>query len=108
MPEIVRPKECIRMVSSDIPVIGDRGLKTLNDVGVFLLGSFEGCTGCKKCEENCPERALKVEDLGHKKYQVKIETEHCLGTACKKCEGICPFKVYQFNKLKIVKRGVTQ
>jgi methylamine methyltransferase corrinoid protein reductive activase len=108
LPEIVRPKETVRIVSSDIPVIGDRGLKTLDDVGVFLLGSFEGCTGCKKCEENCPEMALKIGDLGHKKYQVKIETELCLGTACKKCEGICPFKVYQFNKLKVVKRGVTQ
>jgi NAD-dependent dihydropyrimidine dehydrogenase PreA subunit len=107
MPDIVRPKEMVRMVSSDIPVIGDRGLKTLDDVGVFLMGSFEGCTGCKKCEEGCPERALKVYDLGHKKYQIKIETEHCLGTACKKCEGNCPFKVYQFKELKVVKRNVT-
>jgi methylamine methyltransferase corrinoid protein reductive activase len=104
LPDIVRPRETVRIVSSDIPIIGDRGLKTLDDVGVFLLGSFEGCTGCKKCEESCPERALKIESIGHKKYQTRIETEFCLGTACKKCEGVCPFKVYQFNKLKVVKR----
>jgi methylamine methyltransferase corrinoid activation protein len=105
LPAIVRPKETIRIVSSDIPIIGDRGLKVLDDVGVFLIGSFEECIGCKKCEKDCPERALKVFDLGNKKYKIQIETEHCLGTACKKCESVCPQKCYNFSQLKIVNRS---
>ena len=108
MPEIVRPRETLRLVSSDIPVIGEKGLKTLEDVGVYLMGSFEGCIGCRKCELNCPERALKINDLGGDKFGVKIATEFCLGTACKKCEAVCPQKVYIFNKLRVVKRGDEQ
>ena len=108
MPDIVRPKETLRMVSSDIPVLGDRGLKTLEDVGVYLIGSFEGCIGCKKCEKECPERALKISSMGDKKFRVKIATEFCLGTACKKCESVCPENVYQFNKLRVVRRGDDQ
>jgi methylamine methyltransferase corrinoid protein reductive activase len=108
MPDIVRPKEMLRMVSSDIPVIGDRGLKTLDDVGVYLIGSFEGCIGCKKCELECPERALKIIPMGDKKFKVKIATEFCLGTACKHCESVCPKKVYQFSKLAVVRRGDDQ
>lgn len=105
LPEIKKPKETIRIVSSDIPIIGDRGLKVLDNVGVYLDGCFEGCIGCRKCEKECPERALKVYDLPDKKYKVRIETEHCLGTACKNCESVCPQKCYNFSALKIVNRS---
>ncbi|OPY31698.1 MAG: ferredoxin [Methanomassiliicoccales archaeon PtaU1.Bin124] len=105
MPKIKVPKETVRIVSSDIPVIGDRGLKVLDNVGVYLDGSFEGCIGCKKCEKECPERALKVSELGNKKFLIRIATEHCLGTACKNCESVCPQKCYNFSELKIVKRS---
>lgn len=105
LPEIVRPKEIIRLVSSDIPVIGARGLKTLDDIGVYLMASFEGCTGCKKCQKECPERALQILPLGNKKFMAKVNTELCLGTACKKCQAICPEDVYNFASMKIVKKG---
>ena len=105
LPAIKKPKETVRIVSSDIPVIGARGLKVLDHVGVYLDGFFEGCIGCKKCEKECPERALRVMDLGNKKFQVRVETEHCLGTACKNCESVCPQKCYIFNQLKIVNRS---
>jgi methylamine methyltransferase corrinoid activation protein len=108
MPDIVRPKETLRIVSSDIPVIGDRGLKTLEDVGVYLIGSFEGCVGCKKCELECPERALKIIPMGNEKFKARIATEFCLGTACKNCENVCPKNVFQFSKLAVVRRGDDQ
>ena len=103
-PSISRPKETIHMVSSDIPVIGDKGLKVLEHVGVYLIGGFEGCTGCRTCEKNCPERALQIINEGNKKFGVKIATEFCLGTACKKCEQLCPEKVFCFEKLNIAQR----
>jgi methylamine methyltransferase corrinoid activation protein len=105
MPPIVRPKSTRRIVSSDIPVIGDKGLKILDDVGVYLMGGFEGCIGCKKCAKECPERALEILEGGEYGYTVKISTEHCLGTACKNCESVCPQKVYRFSDLKVTERS---
>jgi methylamine methyltransferase corrinoid activation protein len=105
LPPIKRPKETIRIVSSDIPILGHRGLKVLDQVGVYLIGNFEGCTGCKSCEKRCPERALKVQEVGKNDYRIRVETEHCLGTACKNCESACPVKCYNFSQLKVVKRG---
>lgn len=104
-PAIVRPKETFRIVSSDIPVIGDRGLKTLDHVGVYLIAEFPDCQGCKKCMRECPERALRVEKVGEGMFRLRIATEYCLGTACKKCEKVCPESVLRFKDLKIVQRS---
>jgi len=104
MPEIVRPKEILRIVDRDIPEVGSKGLKTLEHVGVYLTGGFKGCVGCKKCEMECPEQALKVEKIGDKEFRIRIATEFCLGTACKNCEQVCPEDCFRFNELKIVKR----
>ncbi|MCE5296323.1 MAG: methylamine methyltransferase corrinoid protein reductive activase [Euryarchaeota archaeon] len=105
LPDIRRPKETIRIVSSDIPIVGSRGLKVLDNVGVYLVNSFPECIGCRKCEKECPERALTVYDMGSKKFKIQIATEHCLGTACKNCESVCPQKCFNFSELKIVNRG---
>jgi methylamine methyltransferase corrinoid protein reductive activase len=105
LPPIKRPKETIRIVSSDIPILGVRGLKVLDQVGVYLIGKFDGCTGCKSCEKRCPERALKVQEQGKNDYTIQVETELCLGTACKNCESACPVKCYNFSRLKVVNRG---
>ena len=105
LPAIVRPRTTQRIVSSDIPVIGDKGLKILDNVGVYLMGGFEGCIGCKKCEKNCPEHALRVLEGGPHGFTIKIATEHCLGTACKKCESMCPEGVYRFSDLKVTQRA---
>ncbi len=104
LPDIVRPRSTTRIVSSDIPVLGDKGLRILDNVGVYLMGSFSGCVGCGTCAQECPERALEVLDSGKDRYTIRIATEHCLGTACKHCEEICPQGVYVFSDLKITER----
>ncbi|MDD1765317.1 MAG: methylamine methyltransferase corrinoid protein reductive activase [Methanomassiliicoccales archaeon] len=104
MPDIIRPKETLRIVDRDIPNVGSKGLKTLENVGVYLIGGFKGCTGCKKCELECPEKALKVERVGKKDFKITIATEYCLGTACKNCEQVCPQDSFRFNELRVVKR----
>ena len=104
MPDIIRPKETLRIVDRDIPNVGSKGLKTLENVGVYLIGEFNGCTGCKKCELECPEKALKVERVGKKDFKITVATEYCLGTACKSCEQVCPQESFRFNELKVVKR----
>ncbi|HUV24253.1 MAG TPA: 4Fe-4S dicluster domain-containing protein, partial [Methanomassiliicoccales archaeon] len=98
------PKETIRMVDRDIPEVGDKGLKVLDQVGVYLIGEFDECIGCKKCEKECPECALVVEEVGNKKFRIKVTTDLCLGTACKHCERICPKQTMEFSDLKITNR----
>lgn len=42
-----------------------------------------GCIGCKKCELNCPEGAIKVEN-----NLAKVNYDKC--TSCGICIGVCP------------------
>ncbi len=98
MPALVPPSKVVRIVKSDIPEVGG-GLHTLEEVGITLTGMFDGCTGCKKCERGCPERALKMADVDGG-YQVNVRSDLCLGTACQACELNCPEKVYHFASLR--------
>ena len=100
LPDIRVPKKSVRTVKSDIPDMGS-GLRTLEIVGMKMHGRFKGCTGCKKCEKGCPERALTVSKLGDKKFEICVRSDLCLGTACKACEMNCPEKVYSFIGLEV-------
>jgi len=98
-----RIKKCTikKLVERDIPILGDKGLRILRDIGVKVEGSFNGCTGCKKCLEECPERAITIERTGQKQFQIRVASDLCGGTACMRCERICPEKVFKFRGLKI-------
>jgi len=104
LPPISRPKLMEKAVKSDIPVLGHKGLKILEHVGVYLVGEFPGCTGCRTCESKCPEKALKILDAEDGGFIINISTELCLGTACKKCEKVCEQKVYRFRDLRLLRR----
>ncbi len=100
LPDIVVPKICRRIVKSDIPEVG-AGIHTLDPVGMVMKGEFGGCIGCKKCERGCPEKALTVNTLQDKRFEINVRSDLCLGTACRACEFNCPEKVYQFTELKV-------
>ncbi|MBQ6547866.1 MAG: DUF4445 domain-containing protein, partial [Candidatus Methanomethylophilaceae archaeon] len=100
LPEVVPPKICKRIVKSDIPDVGE-GLKTLEQVGMIMKGKFPGCTGCKKCQRGCPEKALTVYDQDDGTHEINIRSDLCLGTACQACEFNCPEKVYKFVDLQV-------
>ncbi len=104
LPPIERPSETLKMVDRDIPVIGDKGLHTLENVGVFLTIELPGCTGCRKCETRCPEQALKVRELDDGTFQIRVVTDLCLGTACKQCQTQCSEGVMDFSELRISER----
>ncbi|MBR2394878.1 MAG: methylamine methyltransferase corrinoid protein reductive activase [Candidatus Methanomethylophilaceae archaeon] len=91
-----RPK-VHRMVQRDIPDLGERGLTILHDIGTVLKGKMDGCTGCGKCQKECPEQALTV---GADK-EISVLTKNCLGTACFRCQFVCPEKVYKYDNLKL-------
>lgn len=105
LPPIKIPSKVVRIVKSDIPDIGERGLKVLREVGVRLVGTFEGCIGCRKCERECPERAIEITDIEDDEYLIRVATDRCLGTACKHCEMTCPEKVFVFNELIVEEKN---
>lgn len=86
-----------RMVQRDIPDLGEKGLTIVHDIGTELRGHMQGCTGCKKCERECPEKALTVTD----DREIVVKTKNCLGTACLRCQFSCPEKVYEYNTLRL-------
>jgi methylamine methyltransferase corrinoid protein reductive activase len=100
LPELKVPSKVVRMVKSDIPEIG-RGFYTLEDVGMKMHRKFKGCTACKKCEKDCPEKALTLVKGKKDDHEVIIRSDLCLGTACKACEMNCPFKVFHFNEMQV-------
>lgn len=91
--------EIKRMYARDIPELGRKGLKVLREIGLVLVGEFEGCTGCENCVRNCPEGALKIEDMGGGRFRALVKTELCDGMACLRCQQACPQKVFKFSKL---------
>jgi methylamine methyltransferase corrinoid protein reductive activase len=97
LPELKVPSKVVRVVKSDIPVIG-RGFYSLEEVGMKMHGRFEGCIGCGKCEKQCPEKALT---LNKETKDIRVRSDLCLGTACKACEMNCPLKVYHFKDLHV-------
>ena len=100
LPDIKAPKKVVRIVKSDIPDIG-KGYYTLEEVGMKMYGSFDGCTGCKKCEKGCPEKALTVKAKKGSAAEICVRSDLCLGTACKACEMNCPERVYKFTDLEV-------
>jgi ferredoxin len=87
LPETFREAKVFKIVQRDIPILGDKGLKILTDIGTKLKGRFDGCISCMKCVQNCPERAITV------------ASDLCNGTACLRCERGCPEKVFKFKGL---------
>jgi len=99
LPKVKGSPEVFRMVTRDIPDLGERGLRIIHDIGTELKGKMEGCTGCKKCEKECPEHALTVQD----DKTIVVKTKDCLGTACYRCQFVCPDRVYKYSNLTLGK-----
>ncbi|HTY47791.1 MAG TPA: methylamine methyltransferase corrinoid protein reductive activase [Methanomassiliicoccales archaeon] len=100
LPKKLKKAKVEKLVQRDIPVLGDKGLKILRDIGVKVEGEFEGCIGCEKCKEACPERALAIESTP-RGYHICVASDLCGGTACMRCEMSCPEKVFKFRGLTI-------
>lgn len=99
LPEIRGTPKVTRTVLRDIPDLGFKGLKVLRDIGIFVRGSFEGCTGCEACVNECPERAIRIQQGGASGYQLEVASDLCNGTACLRCERACPQKCFKFKEL---------
>ena len=101
--EVSELPQVIKTVERDIPDLGVMGLKIIPDIGERKEMSFEGCIGCKKCVEECPEGALSLDEQGEERTSI-INLALCNGVACMRCERICSQNV--FNLIKLITSGV--
>jgi len=101
--EVSELPQVIKTVERDIPDLGIMGLKIIPDIGERKEMAFEGCIGCKKCIEECPEGALSLDEQGEERTII-IDLAQCNGVACMRCERICSQKV--FNLIKLITSGV--
>jgi len=99
IPKVTGRPEIFRIAERDIPVLGDKGLTIIRDIGLELTGKFEGCVRCGACVKECPESALSTDADG----TMRVKTKKCLGTACYRCQFRCPKKVYRYEDLKLSK-----
>ena len=64
-------------------------------VPVKLPASFRGkirfiaerCVGCKLCQKDCPADALRIEEVGKKRFRAVFLLDHCI--YCAQCVDSC-------------------
>jgi methylamine methyltransferase corrinoid protein reductive activase len=95
MQEVGEIPQVIKTVARDIPDLGVMGLKIIPDIGERKGNLFEGCIGCSKCIEECPEDALLQEEDD----TIVIDLALCDGVACGRCERACSEGVFNLVKL---------
>ena len=56
------------------------------------------CVGCWKCIEECPEKALHMEEV-HNDFEITVNLSLCNGIACRRCEKVCQEMVFNQKQL---------
>jgi methylamine methyltransferase corrinoid protein reductive activase len=100
LPDIGPHPQLIKKSARDITQIGVNGLVTIQQVGEEKRIVFPGCNGCSVCIIQCPEKALKLEEVYDTKI-IKIRLDRCNGTACKRCETICRERCFNLMKISL-------
>jgi len=88
-----------RVSMTDLPDT-DKCPVRIIESGTFLIGLVDGCIYCRKCERECPEKALRMERRGDKVY-CHVSSDRCAGTACRRCERTCPKQVLHMDTMKV-------
>ncbi len=96
--EVSELPQVTKTVERDIPDLGIMGLKIIPDIGELKRIIFEGCIGCERCTEECPEDALS-QDEQEDGFGIIIDLALCDGMGCSRCERACNEKVFNLNKL---------
>lgn len=98
----VTPAECVSVERHDRRDLPDTEGCTVMIVGcgTVLSGTVEGCIGCGKCEDECPEDALSIVQTDGL-FEAHILSDRCAGTACRRCERTCPEKVLRTSSMKV-------
>ncbi len=103
LPPLTEPKHELdvkRVSMTDLPDT-DKCPVQIVESGTFLTGVIEGCIYCRKCERECPEKALKMVRGEDGRTVAHCSSDRCAGTACRRCERVCPKEVLHMDELKV-------
>jgi formate hydrogenlyase subunit 6/NADH:ubiquinone oxidoreductase subunit I len=85
-----------RMVGEVLRAVTQRPATQLYPaVPVKLPAAFRGkirfiaerCVGCKLCQKDCPADALRIEEVGKKRWRAVFRFDHCI--YCAQCVDSC-------------------
>lgn len=96
--EVTQQPEVIKTVEKDIPDLGKMGLEIISNIGHLKEIVFQGCLGDGACVEECPEKALTMEEEDGE-FKIIIDLAQCDGVACRRCERACKDKVFNLVQL---------
>jgi len=64
----------------------DRGQVFTNIRGKLLFDE-EKCVGCRLCVRDCPAHAIRIDEVGEKKYKAVLQMDRCI--FCGQCADSC-------------------
>jgi methylamine methyltransferase corrinoid activation protein len=90
-----------KRVKKDISSSESGGIEIMQEMDTVIEEESFGCMGCKICERECPESAIKITSKNGSVY-AGYTAHLCLGMSCKRCIRICPAKAIHYREIRPV------
>ena len=90
-----------KRVKKDISSSESGGIEIMQEMDTVIEEESFGCMGCKICERECPESAIKITSKNGSVY-AGYTAHLCLGMSCKRCIRICPAKAIHYRDIRPV------
>ncbi|WMW24745.1 methylamine methyltransferase corrinoid protein reductive activase [Methanolobus sediminis] len=104
LPELPAPVDdpvLEKKVLKDISEDGTGQVEVVEDIGFTLEELAVGCVMCHRCEKECPENAISIQEVDGR-FLAEYDTLKCLGTACRRCVSMCPVHALDYKEIKLI------
>ena len=81
-----------KIFKRDISIDSENAIETI-DIKNTMNTSFDNCTKCMKCINNCPENALSLSE-----DTFNLRSDICLGLGCLRCQSNCRENAFEYKK----------
>jgi methylamine methyltransferase corrinoid activation protein len=90
-----------KRVKKDISNSETVDVEIMKGMNVIIEEEAKGCMGCRICEQECPENAIRIIDKQGKRF-AGYAAHLCLGMSCQRCIRICPAKAIRYREIRPV------
>jgi methylamine methyltransferase corrinoid activation protein len=90
-----------KRVKKDISNSESTGIEIMQDMNTVIEEESFGCMGCRICERECPENAIKITNKNGSIYAGYM-AHLCLGISCRRCIRVCPSKAIHYRDIRPV------